>query len=186
MYFLITGSLIFFAVHFYSAFRTRIPGRDARERLGYARFMGTYSVLSIIGFALMIWGYDLARPSALLFTPPSWASIIPFILMLPAFILLVAAYVPRGYIKHYSKHPMLLATILWSFGHLLANGEVNSVILFGGFLVFSLVDRVSVMNRPDPIKKISSVGDVVAVVLGIVAYGITLKFLHPALIGVAI
>lgn len=186
MYFLIAGSLIFFAIHFYSAFRSRIPGRDARERLGYAHFMGTYSVISIVGFVLMVWGYNLAKPSANLLIPPPWTPMLPYILMLPAFILLVSAYVPRGYIKHYSKHPMLLATILWSFGHLMANGELNSVILFGGFLVFSLVDRIGVMNRPEPIKKISGTSDVIAIILGLVAYGLTLKYLHPALIGVAI
>lgn len=186
MYFLVAGSLIFFAVHFYSAFRNRTPGSDAREKLGYARFMGTYSVISFIGLGLIIWGYALTRPSAQLYTPPSWGHIFPYILMLPAFILLVAAYAPRGYIKHYAKHPMLLATILWSFGHLMANGELNSAILFGTFLAFSLVDRISVMNRPDPIKKMSGVSDAVAVVLGIAAYAVTIKFLHPALIGVAI
>ena len=186
MYFLVAGSLIFFAVHFYSAFRSRAPGSDARDKLGYARFMGTYSVIAIIVFVMMVWGYDLARPSKVMFNPPSWGTVVPYILMLPAFILLVSAYAPRGYIKHYAKHPMLLATILWSFGHLLANGELNSIILFGGFLAFSLIDRISVMNRPEPIKKISGSSDMIVVIIGIIAYGATIKILHPVFIGVAL
>ena len=148
--------------------------------------MAVYGFLSLVGFILMVWGYGLARPAPELFTPPSWGRLSTYILMLPAFILLASAYVPRGYIKHYAKHPMLLATILWSFGHLLSNGEVNSAILFGGFLAFALVDRLSVMNRTEPIQKISTVSDVVAVIIGIIAYGLTLKLLHPALIGIAI
>jgi len=186
MYYLIAGSLIFFGVHFYSAFRTRIPGKDIREKMGSGRYMASYGLMSIIGFALMVWGYSLSRPSPELFSPPTWGRLVPYILMLPAFILLASAYVPRGYIKQYSKHPMLLATILWSFSHLLANGEVNSAILFGGFLAFSLVDRISVMNRPEPIQKISTTSDVISVIVGIIAYGATLQFLHPVLIGVAV
>lgn len=186
MYFLVAGSLLFFAVHFYSAFRSRVPGTDIREKMGSARFMATYSLISLIGFVLMVWGYGLARPSEILFNPPSWGAMITMVLMLPAFILLVASYAPRGYIKQYVKHPMLLATILWSFGHLLSNGEVNSAILFGGFLAFSLIDRLSVMNRMQPIKKVSYIGDVVSIAFGVVLYAVTLVFLHSRFIGVPI
>jgi len=146
MYFLVAGSLIFFGVHFYSAFRTRVPGKDIRERLGSGRYMAAYGALSLIGFVLMVWGYGLAKPSPELFSPPNWGRLAPYILMLPAFILLVSAYVPRGYIKQYSKHPMLMATILWSFGHFLANGELNSAILFGGFLAFSIVGHTHISS----------------------------------------
>ncbi|NNC36246.1 MAG: NnrU family protein [Hyphomonadaceae bacterium] len=186
MYFLIVGALMFFAVHFYSAFRSRLPGNDTRKKLGDARFMATYSVISLIGFVLMVWGYDLARPSPQLYNPPAWARSAPYILMLPAFILIVSAYAPRGRIKNYAKHPMLWATILWSFSHLLANGEINSLILFGGFLVFALIDRISVINRPEPIKKISKTSDIFVVLIGAIAYAATLTIFHPVLFGVSV
>jgi len=186
MYFLVTGTVIFFAVHFYSAFRTRVPGKDARERLGYAKFMGIYSVVSLLGFGLMVWGYGLARPSSQIFVPPAWGMYVSWILMLPAFILLAASYLPRGFIKDFVKHPMLVATILWSFGHLMANGETNSVILFGSFLAFAVVDRIRVSSRPEPIKKVSPSGDLIAMGLGCILYFATLIYLHPKLIGVAL
>jgi len=184
MYFLIAGTAIFFAVHLFSAFRSRVPGKDARERLGYARFMGIYSIIALIGFALMVWGYNLARPSPQILPTFVWGKYATWILMLPAFILLVSAYAPRGFIKDYVKHPMLMATILWSFGHLLANGELNSLILFGSFLAFALIDRLRVAGRPEPVKKKSSSGDILSVAIGAVLYFSTLLFLHGRLIGV--
>lgn len=186
MYFLIAGAVLFFAVHLYSAFRTRIPSMDARERVGHARFMGIYSIISLIGFALMIWGYDLARPSPTLFMPPVWGFFVPWVLMLPAFILLMSAYGPRGYIRKFAKHPMLWATILWSLGHLFANAEINSLILFGGFLAFAVIDRFCVSGRPEPVKKTSISGDIFALVTGGALYWATIVYLHPSLIGVSI
>jgi uncharacterized membrane protein len=186
LYFLIAGSVLFYAVHFFSAFRSRAPGLDVRDRIGSMRFMAVYSVISLLGFVLMVWGYWLAKPSPIVFTPPLWGRHITWALMLPAFILLTAAYTPRGYIKKYVKHPMLLATIFWSFGHLLANGERNSLILFGGFLAFALIDRLAVIGRPESVKKTSGSGDVLAVIIGCALYWATISFLHTRLIGVPI
>ncbi len=186
MYFLIAGTILFFAAHFYSSFRTRVPGRDIRARMGTMKYMGLYSLVSGLGFALMLWGYGLARPSPQIFTPPDWGVHVTMALMLPALILLMAAYVPRGYIKHTIKHPMLLAVMLWSFGHLLANGELNSLILFGSFLAYVIIDRIAVSSRNLPVKKASIAGDLYAVIIGTAIYVLFVKHLHELTIGVPI
>ncbi|MCF6220889.1 MAG: NnrU family protein [Robiginitomaculum sp.] len=186
MYFLIAGTILFFAAHFYSSFRTRVPGRDIRVRMGTMKYMGLYSLVSGLGFALMLWGYGLARPSPQIFTPPDWGVHVTMALMLPALILLMAAYVPRGYIKHTIKHPMLLAVMLWSFGHLLANGELNSLILFGSFLAYAIIDRIAVSGRNLPVKKASIAGDIYAVIIGTAIYVLFVKHLHELTIGVPI
>lgn len=186
MYFLIAGTTLFFIAHLYSSFRTRIPGRDIRERLGYAKFAGLYSLISGIGFALMIWGYGLARPSEIVFTPPEWGRHMAMALMLPAFILLVSCYGPRGYLKQALKHPMLYSVILWSAAHLAANGEMNSVILFGSFLVYAIIDRLAVIGRQTSIKRATIFGDIHAIAIGTLLYWLMIKYLHPMLIGVPI
>jgi len=186
MYFLIAGSILFFATHFYSAFRSRMQGRDARERMGIVRFMGAYSLLAGAGLGLMVWGYSLADPARLAFTPPAWGRHVTLALMLPAFILLVAAYAPRGSIKQTLKHPMLIAVILWSGGHLLANGEMRSLILFAGFLIYALIAIIAATGRPPPVKRSSITGDLIAVVLGAALYYVFIQYLHPMLIGVPV
>ncbi len=186
MYFLIAGLVLFFGTHLYSSFRTRTPGRDIRVRMGVMKYMGLYSLVSGLGFALMVWGYGLARPSPQIYTPPEWGVHVTMALMLPALILLMAAYVPRGYIKHAIKHPMLLAVILWSFGHLLANGELNSIILFGGFLVYAVIDRIAVRKRDLPVKKASIAGDFYAVIVGTAIYFLFVKNLHELMIGMPV
>ncbi len=186
MYFLIAGSTLFFAAHFYSAFRTRLPGRDLRKKIGEAKFMGAYSLVSGVGFALMIWGFSLAGDTKELFTPPIWGRNVTLALMFPALVLIVAAYSPRGHIKNFVKHPMLLAVILWSGAHLLLNGDLRSVILFGGFLAFGLIDRISVMGRHEDIKRVSPTGDLIALIIGAGLYYLILQYLHEPIIGTAI
>ena len=186
MYFLIAGVALFFATHLYSSFRTRMPGRDIRVRMGTMKYMGLYSLLSGLGFALMLWGYGLARPSAQIYTPPEWGVHVAMALMLPALILLMTAYVSHGYIKHAVKHPMLLAIMLWSGGHLLANGEMNSLILFGSFLAYAVIDRIAVSGRNLPVKKAGISGDLYAVIIGTAIYFLFVKNLHELTIGVPV
>ncbi len=186
MYFLILGCVLFFAVHFYSGFRSRQPGRDIRMKLGYWRFMMLYGGLSALGFALMVWGYGLARPSPELYHPPSWGRPVNMALMFPAMILLFAAYGPRGLIKQKTKHPMVLAIILWSFGHLLANGELNSIILFGSFLVYGIIDWFASIGRPQPVQKPNLFGDFYALTVGGFVYYLFVKYLHAMIIGVPV
>ncbi len=186
MYFLIIGVIIFFATHLYSSFRNRERGRDIREKMGYGKYMGLYSLVTLIGLIFMVWGYGLARPSPLLFSPPTWGRLTNFAFMLPAFILLAASSSPYGYLKQILKHPMLYGILLWSAGHLLANGETNSAILFGSFFIYAVINRFAVMNRPTPVKSASIWGDIIAIVIGVVLYWLMIKYLHPMLIGQAI
>ncbi|PHR54363.1 MAG: NnrU family protein [Robiginitomaculum sp.] len=186
MYFLVIGALVFFAAHLYSTFRTRVPAYDIRKKLGYMKFMGIYSLVSGIGFGLMVWGYGLARPSKLIYTPPEWGAHIALALMLPAFILLVAAYGPRGYMKQSLQHPMLYAVILWAGAHMVANGELNSVILFGSFLAFSIINRLAIAKREQNVKRATIFGDIHAILVGALIYWLMLTYLHPILIGVPI
>jgi len=186
MYFLIVGVVVFFAAHLYSSFRSRISGRDIKVRMGDVKYMGLYSLISGAGFVLMLWGYGLARPSREIYTPPNWGVHVNMGLMLPALILLMAAYGPRGHIKQFVKHPMLLSIMLWSVGHLLANGELNSVIVFGSFLAYAIIDRFAASARDIPVKKVTISGDLFAIIIGVALYFLFTKYLHDMIIGVPV
>ncbi|MEE9273634.1 MAG: NnrU family protein [Robiginitomaculum sp.] len=186
MYFFITGLILFFATHLYSSFRNRTPSMDIKERLGYMWFMGVYSIISGLGFVLIVWGFGLSRPSPQVFTPPSWSAYVTMAFMLPSFVLLFVAYGPQGYIKKAVKHPMLLSIILWAGGHLLTNGELNSLFLFGSFLLYAIINRIAVSGRPIPVKRVSIIGDIYAIVIGVAVYYLFIKYLHGMMIGVEI
>jgi uncharacterized membrane protein len=186
--FLVLGLVIFFGTHLFSAYRSREPGKDIRAKMGQGPYMGLYSLVSIAGFALIVWGYGAARPAPILYMPPVWFAHINLVLMLFAMVFLVAAYMPTGHIKKAVKHPMLLAVKIWATGHLLANGELNSVLLFGSFLAYGVLDRIAVKKRgdngPGPDVKANVMGDVGAVVVGLGAYAAIAHWLHPILFGV--
>lgn len=183
------GLAIFFGAHIFSALRSRKPGRDLKERMGYGPYMGLYSLVSIIGFVLICVGYGATRGMGMLYVPPTWLAHINILLMVPAMILLVASQLPAGYIKKATKHPMLVAVKLWALGHLLANGELNSVILFGSFLAYAVFDRIMVKKRgdngPGPDVALKPAMDAVSVVLGTGAWAALAFWLHPILFGVA-
>ena len=185
---LIVGLVIFFGVHFYSSFRSRAPGKDMREKLGYGPFMGLVSLAAIIGLGLIIWGYGQSRPSDILYQAPTWGQHLNLMIMWLAMILLVSAYAPTGYIKEFVRHPMLMATALWGIGHLLSNGELNSVLLFGSFLAFAVVDRVAVGMRSggDGPNAEGVLGDVIAFFGGSAAFAAIVYWLHPILFGVVV
>jgi len=189
MLYLILGLVVFFGAHLFSAFRSRAPGKDLKVKLGYGPYMGLYSLVSIAGFVLIVWGYGASRPAPILYTPPAGLAHLNLLLMVIALVLLAAANLPTGYIKKTVKHPMLAGVKVWAFGHLLANGELNSVILFGSFLAYGVVDRIAVKRRgdngPGPDAAVSVMGDVGAVVIGVGAYLAFLLWLHPVLFGVA-
>ncbi len=184
MYYLIFGLVIFFAPHLYSTFRSRETGRDIKANMGAGKYMGLYSLITLAGFILIIWGYGLSRPSPTVFTPPTWGRHINLALMWPSFILLVSSNAPLGYLKQVLKHPMLYGIILWSAGHLLATGEQNSLLLFGTFLIYALIDRHVVSSRNLPVKTASILGDIIAIVVGTALYWVMIKYLHPMWIGV--
>ncbi len=185
MLYLVLGLVMFLGVHSISIVDR--PGRDALAAgMGHA-WRGVYSLISLIGFALLVWGYGMARDLPwVLYTPPTWLRHAAMLLLLPVFPLLVAVYT-KGRIKAAVKHPMLLATKLWALAHLLANGTLADVLLFGGFLAWAIVDRVSLKKRgADPvIERPQILHDVIAVVAGLALYGWFVVQGHQWLIGVA-
>ncbi len=188
MLFLI-GLVIFFGLHLYSALRSREPGKDIRTKMGQAKFMGLYSVAALGGFALIVTGYGAMRPSAILYTPPAWGAHLNLLLMMIALVMLMASQFPAGYIKNTLKHPMLIAVKIWALGHLLSNGELNSVLLFGAFLAYAVISRIAAKRRGDlgAANTVPSVKwDAAAVFVGLAVYSAFALKLHVLLIGVNI
>jgi uncharacterized membrane protein len=179
------GLLVFFGAHLFTAL-SRGPRAALVKGLGAGGYKGLYSVVSIIGFALIILGWDTA-PADALYIPPAYFRHLTYLFTALAMVLLVAAYAPAGRIAAAVRHPMLAATKLWAFGHLLANGEARAVLLFGAFLIFAVVDRIAVKARGDlgrPFK--SAIGDGVAVVAGLAAWAAIYFGLHAFIAGVAL
>jgi len=187
MMYLILGLVLFFGIHCVAIAAPAWRDRMA-VKLGEGPWKGLYSLVSIGGFALMIWGYGLTRHDPVtLYTSPFWLRHVTAFLMLPVFPLLFAAYLP-GRIKTATKHPMLAATKLWAFAHLLVNGALGDVLLFGSFLGWAIVDRISLKHRPArviPGAPSSKFNDVIAIVLGLVLYVAFIKWLHLRWIGVS-
>lgn len=185
---LICGLLLFLGAH-----SVRIVADDWRSRqiarLGEMRWKGLYTLVSLLGFGLLVWGYGLARAEpVVLWTPPTWTRHVAALLNLPAFVLLVAAYVPGTRIKAAIGHPMVAAVKLWAFAHLLANGNLNDVVLFGGFLAWAVVDFISARRRDRAAgRRYPAAGmgrDILAVVVGVAAAALFMRFGHEWLIGV--
>lgn len=186
---LIAGLLLFLGIHSVAIFALGLRA-GAVERLGLWPWKGVYSLIAIAGFALIVIGYGQARMQApvWLYQPPAGLRHLALLLMLPVFVLLLAAYLP-GRIKSAAKHPMLLATKLWATAHLLANGNLADVLLFGGFLAWAVADRISMKRRVQRLLPGAPAGrfnDVIAIVGGLVLYGLFVKVGHAWLIGVAL
>jgi uncharacterized membrane protein len=183
---LVLGLVIFFAAH---SIRILAPGLRDRlvARMGATPWKIVFSVVSLLGFALIVGGYAQSRlEPVLLYNPPLWLRHVAGLIMLPVFPLLFAAYLP-GRIKATVKHPMLTATKAWAVAHLLSNGMLADVLLFGGFLAWAVLDRISVGKRPQPAVAASTGpwrNDIIAVVLGLVVYVVFVKWAHLRLIGV--
>lgn len=185
MWVLILGLIVFFAIHSVRmvAGDFRATQLDANPR----RWKGIYSLLSAVGLGLIIWGWVLFRPEApQMFEPPTWGRHLAMLLVWIAFVVLAAAEMPAGRIKYWVKHPMLLGVMLWALAHLLANGDLASLLLFGSFLIYALVNRVAVIGRGDPAPAIlRSRSDLIALIAGTVLYGIVVVWLHGWLFGVS-
>ena len=187
MTWLILGIVIFLGVHSVSIFA--ITWRDAMAaRLGHA-WRALYSLFSIIGFMLIVYGYGLARLNpTVLYTPPIGFHYASSVLMIFVFPLIFATYLP-GKIQSAMKHPMLVATKTWAFAHLLSNGTVADVLLFGGFLAWAVADRISMKRRqPRKIPSLpsNSYNDIIAITLGLIMFAAFLHVLHTRLIGMPI
>jgi uncharacterized membrane protein len=188
MTWLIVGLLVFLVPH---SIGLAAPQWRARyvARLGEKPWKGLYSLVSLVGFVLIIWGYGHARASPVtLFTPAAWTRHAAALLTVIAFVLIAAAYVPRTKIKAALGHPMTAGVALWAFAHLLANGQLHDVVLFGAFLVWSVATFVIRRSRdresgttypPGTVAK-----DAIAIVAGIVVSVGFALFLHGPLIGV--
>lgn len=184
---LLVGLILFLGVHSISIVAPN--WRDAMlARMGERGWKGLYSVLSIVGFVLLVWGYGQARMEAtVLYNPPEWTRWIAAVLMLPVFPMLLAPYFP-GRIKVALKHPMLVAVKTWALAHLIANGSSADVLLFGGFLVWAVIDRISFKRRPQrPIPALPArrFNDVISIVLGLALYFLFMHWLHARWIGVS-
>lgn len=182
------GLVVFFGTHFYTVFRKR-DGTGFADRIPRGAYMGLYSLLTAIGFIAMAWGYGETRgvlPN--LAVPPPWTRHVTMALMLPAMILIVTAYMrPVGFIKKGVRHPMLLAVKIWALGHLFANWDVGSIVLFGSFLLFGIIDRVAVKRRGDNGAADANpnvLGDLLSIAVGIALYLLLIYELHYRLFGV--
>ena len=185
---LLVGLVLFLGIHSVSIVAPGWRNAQVAAR-GEGAWKGIYAVTAGVGLGLLIYGYGLARQApVVLYTPPGAMRHVALLLMVPVFPLLLAAYLP-GRIKSAAKHPMLLAVKVWALAHLLANGTLADVLLFGGFLAWAVADRISLKRRSVGAAVVAAPGrplnDVIAVVGGLALYAATMMFLHRWLIGVA-
>jgi uncharacterized membrane protein len=184
---LVLGLIIFFGMHSIAVVSPDLRAR-ALARFGEPGWKIAYSLLSLLGLVLLIYGFGLARHApTVLYTPPFWMRHVTVLLMVPVFPLLLAAYLP-GRIKSTLKHPMLAAVKLWAFAHLLANGTLADVLLFGSFLVWAVLDRISWKRRPPQKLNTAPPGrfnDLIAIVGGLALYVLFIAGAHRWLIGVS-
>jgi len=188
MTYLLLGLIIFLGVH-----SVRIVADDWRThtvaRIGPLPWKGLYSVLSLLGLGLIVWGFSLARQQPIqLWSPPVALRHLASVLTLGAFILLTAAYVPGNQIKARLHHPMVLGVKTWALAHLLANGNVAHVVLFGSFLAWGVLDFISARRRDRAANTQYPRGTGratgITVVLGTAAWVVVALWLHGLLIGV--
>ena len=183
------GLIIFLGVH-----STRIVADGWRTstiaRIGERPYKGIYSLVSLAGFALLVIGYGIARQHpVVIYTPPTWGRHLAALLTLPAFVLLAAAYVPGNAIKRAVGHPMVAGVKLWAFAHLLANGTLADLVLFGAFLVWAAASFMAARRRDRAVGRVYPSGPpsrtIKAIVFGVIAWAVFAFALHRPLIGVA-
>jgi uncharacterized membrane protein len=185
---LVIGLAIFLGAHSVRIFAE--PWRQRQiARMGPGAWKGVFSLVSIAGFVLLVWGYGLARAVPVeLWSPPAWTRHLSSLLNLAAFVLLAAAYVPRNRIRAAVGHPMVAGVKLWALAHLLSNGRLADVVLFGAFLAWAVLDyrAARARDRASGVRQApgSFGGDLVAVVMGVVATAVFALWLHAPLIGV--
>ncbi|WP_334154425.1 NnrU family protein [Tepidimonas sp.] len=199
MQWLVLGLILFLGVH-----SVRIVADDWRnqtiDRIGLGAWKAVYSLVSAVGLGLIIWGYGVARQSPdVLWSPPLGMRHAASLLTLVAFVLLVAAYVPGNAIKARLGHPMVLSVKLWAFAHLLSNGTLADVLLFGGFLAWAVLDYRTARRRTPAVRddaddeddtlvtatrEPSLAATAATVVVGLVAWAVFAFWAHGVLIGV--
>lgn len=184
---LIAGLVLFIGSH---VFVTMRPQREAAiKRLGEWPYKALFALVAIVGVALIAWGFGLYRETEWIrvWSPPSWTRHVTVLLTWPAIICLTATYIP-GDIKRTLKHPTLVAVKLWAVGHLISNGDLGSIILFGSLLAWAVYDRITLKTRADPGGPAIPVGgrrnDIIAIVVGTIFYLALGLVFHPLAIGV--
>jgi uncharacterized membrane protein len=185
---LILGLILFLGIH-----SVRIVGEGwratVRARIGEGPWKGIYSLVSLLGFGLIVWGFGLARQQpVLLWHPPVFMRHIAGLLVLIAFVFLAATYVPRNGIKAKLHHPMILGVKIWALAHLVSNGALHDLVLFGSFLVWAVFDFRAARRR-DAVAGIyyapgMATGTVIALIVGLAAWAMFAFWLHGPLIGV--
>jgi len=186
MWVLVAGLIVFLGIHSVAIVAPTARNR-ASARLGEGPWKGLYGLVALAGFCMILYGFGLARQTpVVLYTPPPWLRHVTFLFMLPVFPLLLASYLP-GRIKTAAKHPMLAAVKFWAFGHLLANGSLADVLLFGGFLAWAVVDRISLKRRTQTLRTAAPgrFNDALAIVLGLGLYVFFILWAHLRLFGVS-
>jgi uncharacterized membrane protein len=185
---LLLGLLIFLGAHSVRIFADGWRSRQIAQR-GEGAWKGAYSLVSAVGLALIVWGYGSARAQpVVLWIPPVWGRHLAGLLNLAAFVLLAAAYVRGNTIKAKLGHPMVLGVKVWAFAHLLANGTLNALVLFGAFLAWAITDFASARRRDRKAGIVYPAGslarDAITAVIGILAWAAFAFLLHGWLIGV--
>ena len=182
---LLIGLVVFFGIH--SVAIMALPLRDKMAAKSEMGWKALYTIASLIGIVLMVRGYaELRLTPTVLYVPPIGLRHVAAILMLPAFAFFIAPYFP-GRIKTALKHPQLMAVKTWALAHLLVNGNLADVLLFGSFLIWAVVDRVSMKKRiARPLfgAPESKANDVIVVVVGLLLYLAFVMWGHEALIGI--
>lgn len=180
MILLILGLSIFVVVHFIPEF---IGRNYFVEKMGEAAYKGIYSLLSIIGFVLIVYGKgdsDFVE----VWTPPVWTRHLTMLMVLVAMLLLSVSQIPNNF-KRIIKHPMLLGVTIWGVAHLFTNGDLASMILFGGFVVFSVIKMLTIEKHKPYVKpkSVKSYWNLVSIVVGFMIYGLAVGF-HRSIAGV--
>ena len=191
MVLLIVGLVLFIGIH-----SVRIFSEDTRTRFieqrGASTWKNVYSIVSIVSLGLLIYGYGLTRLDPIfLWHPPAVTRAIASLLMVFSFVLLAAAYVPKNAIKARLRHPMIMAVKIWAFAHLLANGRLGDVVLFGVLLAWAVLNIISCKRRDQAAgitastEGSSMAATATTVVVGLIAYAVFAIFLHVRLMGVS-
>ena len=185
---LILGIILFIGTHMV---RIVAPGfrRSMIERLGESGWKAGHGIASTIALVVLILGWRQA-PVVDLWFPPAGMTHLTLTLMLIAMICLAAGVLPAGHIATKAKHPMVLSVKIWALAHLLSNGDLASVLLFGSFLAWGVITRISLKRRQRAGEVtlrpfVSAKWDLAAVVVGLAVYGLFVWKLHALLFGVA-
>lgn len=181
----ILGLALFFIPHFYSALRSREDGKDIRVRLGYAKYMGLYSLVSLAGLALIIYGYSQIPDEPVLYAGPHGLHHYSWLFMIPALILVVAANTPTGYIKRAVHHPMMIGVLIWALFHLATGGDMKRIVLFGAFALYAVFSLICAFKRGTDLKSKTPkpLGDVLAIAIGLGLSALLIHGGHALLFG---